>query len=131
MKKYVLVIATMVFVFVLASFSSDMGDPWEIPAKYKLMKNPTIPDEENLAIGKTLYNKHCKSCHGTSGFGDGNKAGELETEMLDISTKEYKGRKPGVKYFQSFIGRGEMPNYERKIPVEEDRWFVVNYMDTF
>ena len=43
---------------------------WVVPAKYQTMKNPTDP-KVDLAIGKSLYSKHCKSCHGSEGFGDG------------------------------------------------------------
>lgn len=122
-----------IFSLVLFSFvNSNAGnDPWDIPAKYQKMKNPTTPDAETNAVGKTLYNKHCASCHGKKGLGDGKKAAELDTAMPDISTKEYKAQLPGVKYYQSYIGRDEMPNFEKKIPDEEDRWYVINYMDTF
>ncbi len=95
------------------------------------MKNPTSADAEGLKIAKSLYKKHCKSCHGKKGYGDGNKADELEGEMPDITTKEYKAQLPGVKYYQSFIGRDEMPNFEKKISDEEDRWLIINYMETF
>ncbi len=123
-----------IIMFSIALFSfinPGMGEPWNIPAKYKKMKNPTTANEANLKIGKTLYDKHCASCHGKKGLGDGVKAKKLETEMPDISTKTYKAQSDGVKYYQSFIGRDEMPNFEKKIPDEEDRWFIVNYMDKF
>jgi mono/diheme cytochrome c family protein len=123
----------IVFSLVLFSFvnKNAESDPWDIPAKYKKMKNPTTPDSETNKIGQQLYKKHCASCHGKKGFGDGKKADELDTAMPDISTDEYKAQLPGVKYYQSFIGRDEMPNFEKKIPDEEDRWFIINYMDTF
>lgn len=123
----------VLFSLVLFSFVNNTtgNDPWDIPAKYKKMKNPTTPDAETNKIGKALYKKHCASCHGKKGFGDGKKADELDSEMPDIATKEYKAQLPGVKYYQSYIGRDEMPNFEKKIPDEEDRWFIINYMDTF
>ena len=86
-------------------------------------------DDDCLDVGKSLYTRHCKSCHGSEGFGDGKKAGEIDTEMPDITTDEYKGQKPGAKYYQSFIGRDDMPNFEKKITNEEDRWCVINYVD--
>lgn len=123
----------IVFSLVLFSFvnNTQENDPWDIPAKYKKMKNPTTPDDETNKIGKSLYKKHCASCHGKNGEGDGKKADELDTPMPDLTTKKYKEQLPGVKYYQSFIGRDEMPNYEKKIPDEEDRWFLINYIDTF
>jgi len=127
------VLGLIAFSLVLFSFvNSNAGDPWDVPAKYKKMKNTTdVADVEGLKIGKSLYKKHCASCHGKKGFGDGKKAGELETEMPELSSKEYKAQLPGVKYYQSFIGRDEMPNFEKKIPDVEDRWFVINYIGTF
>jgi mono/diheme cytochrome c family protein len=130
MKKITfLLFAAGIFMF-LVSFDSYQGDPWDIPAKYLAMENPTDPsDDDCLDVGKSLYVRHCKSCHGSEGFGDGKKAGEIDTEMPDITTDEYKGQKPGAKYYQSFIGRDDMPNFEKKITNEEDRWCVINYID--
>ena len=134
MKTLAGILGLLAFSLVLFSFVSNTtgNDPWDVPAKYKKMKNPTdVKDAEGIKIGKSLFKKHCASCHGKSGLGDGKKAAELDTEMPDITTDKYKAQLPGVKYYQSFIGRDEMPNFEKKIPDEEDRWFVINYMDTF
>jgi mono/diheme cytochrome c family protein len=126
------ILGIMIFSLVIFSFEDGgKGKPWDIPAKYKKMKNPTTANAENLKIGKQLYDKHCASCHGKKGLGDGVKAKKLDTEMPDITTKTYKAQADGVKYYQSFIGRDDMPNFEKKIPDEEDRWFIINYMDKF
>ncbi|NND08920.1 MAG: cytochrome c [Saprospiraceae bacterium] len=119
---------------VLLSMKSyeTQGDPWDIPEEYRTMQNPTsADDDECMDVGESLYDKHCKSCHGDEGFGDGKKAGEIDTEMPDVTTELFKKQAPGVKYYQSFIGRDDMPNFEKKIPSEEDRWCIINYMDTF
>lgn len=131
MKKILVLLFTAGIFAMLVSFDNQ-NDPWEIPEKYMKMENPTDPgDKECINVGKALYNKHCKSCHGSEGFGDGKKAGEIETEMPDITTDEYKAQKPGAKYFQSFIGRDDMPNFEKKIQSDEDRWCIINYMESF
>ena len=57
----------------MLSFSGILQDEWVVPDKYQNMKNPTDP-EEDLSIGKSLYSKHCQSCHGKEGYGDGKKA---------------------------------------------------------
>lgn len=128
----VTLIGLILFSIILFSFvnKNDGNDPWEIPAKYQKMKNPTTPDAETNKIGKQLFRKHCVSCHGKSGIGDGKKADDLDTEMPDLTSEAYKDQKPGVKYYQSFIGRDEMPNFEKKIPDDEDRWFIINYLET-
>lgn len=102
-------------------------EPWEVPAKYKTMENEFAGEDED-GIGEELYAQHCRSCHGKEGYGDGNKAGELETEMRDLTSDEVQEQTDGELYYKSFIGRDEMPNFEKKIKDEEDRWMVVNYM---
>ena len=77
-----------------------------------------------------LYNKHCKSCHGSLGLGDGPKAKQLETHCGDFSTDEFQSQTDGELYYKSFIGRDEMPNFEKKITDEEDRWSVINFLRT-
>lgn len=114
-------------VSVIMAFTSPPQDPWEVPAKYKTMENE-YPGEDVDGIGKDLYMQHCKSCHGKEGYGDGKKAGELETEMRDLSYEDVQSQTDGEMYYKSFIGRDEMPNFEKKIPDEEDRWMVINFI---
>ncbi|MEN8225503.1 MAG: cytochrome c [Bacteroidota bacterium] len=104
---------------------------WEIPSKYMKMENPYAGDESLNKVGKMLYSKHCKSCHGSKGLGDGPKAKQLETFPGDLTSAEFQGGTDGEIYYKSIIGRDEMPNYEKKIPDEEDRWAIINYMRTF
>ncbi len=129
-KKFTAIGFMVVFGFALLSFviAQQPGKPWEIPAKYKNMKNPS--PGENIDIGKQLYMKHCRSCHGNKGLGDGPKAKTLKTSCGDFSSAKFQGQTDGEIYYQSIIGRDEMPNYEKKILEEEDRWAVVNYIRT-
>ena len=104
-------------------------EKWEVPAKYKNMENEFAGDDED-GIGEELYMQHCRSCHGKEGYGDGTKAGELETPIRDFTSEEVQAQTDGELYYKSFIGRDEMPNFEKKIRDEEDRWMVVNYIRT-
>ena len=107
------------------------GGPWDIPAKYKTMKSSIKAGDASInTTGKELYNKHCKSCHGAKGLGDGTKAANLKTSTGDFSIKKFQDQSDGEIYYQSFIGRDEMPNFEKKITDEADRWAVVYYMRT-
>ena len=115
--------------FALYSFTSMVQDEWKVPENYQKMKNPTDPTVD-LDIGKSLYNKHCKSCHGTKGYGDGTKADEVEGDLGDFSTAKFQAQSDGALFYKSYIGRNDMPNYEKKMPDEEDVWLVVNYMRT-
>ncbi|MBS4059628.1 MAG: cytochrome c [Bacteroidetes bacterium] len=106
-----------------------IGGPWDIPAKYISMKNPNkAGDADAEKLGKTLYAKHCRSCHGNAGLGDGPKAKNLETFPGDFSSAKFQAYKDGELYFMSYIGRDEMPNFEKNIPDEESRWAIVSYM---
>ena len=94
------------------------------------MKNPSAGNQESVTIGKGLWAKHCKSCHGNMGLGDGPKAKMLKTFPGDFSSKEFQAYNDGSIYYMTVIGRDEMPNFEKKLLTEEDRWAVVNYMRT-
>lgn len=116
----------VVFTIALVAFTSPQKD-WEVPAKYKSMENEFAGEDED-AIGEDLYKQHCKSCHGKEGYGDGTKANEIETEMRDLTSEEVQGQSDGELFYKAIIGRDEMPNFEKKIKDDEDRWMVVNYM---
>lgn len=103
---------------------------WAVPDKYNKMENPVKADKESIAQGKALWNLHCKSCHGKDGLGDGPKAANLDTPAGDFSSKAFQKQTDGALFYKSWIGRDEMPNYEKKIPEKEDVWHLVNFMRT-
>jgi len=132
MRKQILLI-TAVFVgsFILLSMTmikSNQQDPWDVPAKYEKMKNPYVSASDEDKIGRILYAKHCKSCHGSKGKGDGTKAKSLDTPVGDFTDASFKSQKDGSLYYKSFIGRDEMPSFIKKIPDEEEQWLVINYI---
>ena len=113
----------------LLSFSSILQDEWVVPDKYQNMANPTDP-EEDLNIGKSLYSKHCQSCHGKEGYGDGKKANEVEGDLGDFSSEEFQTQSDGALFYKTTFGRDDMPEYTKKMPNDEDRWLIVNDMRT-
>lgn len=113
----------------LSSFTALIQDEWKIPAKYESMTNP-IPAAEDAAIGKSLYNKHCKSCHGKEGYGDGTKADDLDGDLGDFSSEEFQAQSDGALFYKTTIGKDDMPEFTKKLPEDEDRWLIVNYMRT-
>jgi mono/diheme cytochrome c family protein len=125
----VLLLAFMFMAFALPQ-DQKKAAPWDIPSKYVKMENPYAGDEDLVRVGKMLYSKHCKSCHGNKGLGDGPKAKQLETFPGDFSSEEFQAGTDGELYYKSIIGRDEMPNYEKKITEEEDRWAIINYLRT-
>ena len=123
-----IVAAVIVTVFLLgnaAQAQQAKAKPWPVPDKDKTMKAPGKPD---LATGKEMWAKHCKSCHGTKGLGDGPKSASLKTLVPSFADKKFKAQADGDIYYQTIVGRDEMPNFEKKIIDEADRWAVVNYI---
>ncbi|MBT8321654.1 MAG: c-type cytochrome [Eudoraea sp.] len=112
----------------MSGLPDDIQDKWVVPAKYEKMKNPYagVNDADNL--GRILYIKHCRSCHGSKGKGDGTKAKGLETAIRDFSGAEFKKQSDGSMYYKTFIGRDEMPSFIKKIPDEEEQWMIINYV---
>jgi len=126
--KSILVISVItVFMFSFVTSTLPQDDKWEVPEKYKKMENEFVGEDED-GIGEELYAQHCKSCHGKEGYGDGTKAKELETEMRDITAEEVQSQTDGELYYKTIIGRDEMPNFEKKIKDDEDRWMIINYL---
>lgn len=126
MKTTLLITTLSVFTMALLAFTLPQEE-WVVPDKYKNMENPYAGDDED-GIGEELFMQHCKSCHGKEGYGDGTKAKELETELRDLTSEEVQEQTDGELHYKSFIGRDEMPNFEKKIRDEEDRWMVINFI---
>jgi len=127
LKTFSSMMISAVFIIGLVAFTTPNADDWEVPAKYKSMENKYAGDDAD-GIGEDLYKQHCRSCHGKEGYGDGTKAAELETEMRDFTSEDVQAQSDGALYYKSIIGRDEMPNFEKKIRGEEDRWMLINYL---
>lgn len=119
------------FVPMLLLSSLDFQDkPWNVPEAAQKMKNPTTGSPDNVNIGKTLYGKHCRSCHGKNGEGDGPKSAELKTAPGDFTTAEFQAQSDAALYYKTTEGRDDMPNFKKKIASDEDRWLIVHYLRT-
>lgn len=131
MKKKISVIIVSFIAITLFAFMPKMSEqkPWPVPDAAKNKVNPLKGDAASIANGKTLYNTHCKSCHGAKGKGDGTKAATLDTECGDF-TKDLAGQTDGAIFYKTFEGRKDMPSFKKKIPEADDIWAVVNYMRT-
>lgn len=123
------ILAALIFIAANVAMAQKAGGPWTIPTKYKTMKSTVKAGDASInTIGKDFYMKNCKSCHGSKGLGDGTKSASLNTLIPSFAEKKFKAQSDGAIYFQSFVGRDEMPNFEKKITDEADRWAVVEYI---
>jgi mono/diheme cytochrome c family protein len=123
------ILALSMLVLFCVALLSNMAPqkPWDVPAKYKSMKNPKSSSAASIASGKELWNKNCASCHGKTGLGDGPKARTLETFPVDFTKAAFQGQSDGDMFYKTKIGRGEMPKYEGKI-ADDDIWLMVDFM---
>jgi len=105
--------------------------PWPVPDKFQKMVSPVKADAASLKEGKELWTKHCTSCHGKSGLGDGSKAAQLKTEPGDFSVADFQKQSNGVLFYKISEGRNDMPNFKKKLEGDEDIWNLINYVRTF
>lgn len=121
----------LIFVTANMAMAQKAGGPWTVPAKYKAMKSTVKAGDPTInSVGKAMFAKNCKSCHGSKGLGDGPKAAGLKTSTGDFSSAKFQAYSDGELYFMSFVGRDEMPNFEKKILDDADRWAVIGFIRT-
>jgi mono/diheme cytochrome c family protein len=112
----------------LYSFTFYQAKPWVVPDKYEKMTNPVKADAESVKAGKALWTKHCQSCHGKTGLGDGTKAAQLDSEVGDLTTADAQKQSDGSLFYKTLEGRDEMPSFKKKIADEEEIWQLVNFI---
>lgn len=109
---------------------------WTAPDADKARVNPVEATPAALLKGRALYQKHCASCHGDKGKGDG-PAESYETEpATDLTEPALQERltdgeilwkiTTGLKSGTDVI----MPAIVQRVPAEEDRWKLVRFMRT-
>ena len=106
----------------------DEAKPWNAPESAKKIKNPLKGDAASLVEGKTLYMKHCKSCHGVKGLGDGPKSTELDTDCGNFSQKAFQSQTCGEILYKIKEGRDDMPSFKKKITDQDELWIIINFM---
>jgi len=123
---FILLLASLGFF----SFAFLQTKPWVAPDAFAKKSNPVKSTAESLKDAKELWGKHCVSCHGKTGAGDGTKAAQLETEMKDFAKDAVQKQSDGSMFYKILEGRDEMPTFKKKIPEEADIWGLVNYIRT-
>ncbi len=98
-----------------------------IPAAQEIRLNPPA-GPSNLIAGEAIYVEKCAGCHGASGFGDGELAGELQFPPSALGDEEVaRLAAPADWYTIVTVG-----NLERFMPgfaslTDQERWDVVGY----
>lgn len=112
------------------------GGEWKAPEAERVRSNPVATTPATLQKGRALYQKHCATCHGDKGKGDGAAApfnAEKPPSLAD--PKLLRTLTDGEILWKLTTGRKEegevlMPAMAEKIPAEEDRWKVVSFVRT-
>jgi len=117
------------FLFIFGNAAKAQTKGWTVPAADKAMKAPVkMTDQSVIDNGKELWAKHCKSCHGAKGLGDGPKAAALKTKIPSFADAAFKAQTDGEIFYKTSKGLNEMPAYDKKLPEANDRWGLVAYM---
>ena len=123
-----LILLTILNIILISTgYPIDQNEKWVVPEEDRVRINP-LDINEDLATGKSLYQQHCRSCHGKSGIGDGPQARQLELSLVDFTTEDFQAQSDGSLFYKISNGRGLMPEFKKKVEYEEDRWLIVNYI---
>ena len=104
-------------------------EPWVAPARNAKKANPVAVDDQSLAAGKALYAKHCLSCHGATGVGNGPAAKDLEKNPGDLSKPAMWDQSDGAIFWKLSTGKKPMPTFDT-LTTETERWQIINFMRT-
>lgn len=120
----------------LAAAGRAAGDEWTAPLAERGRPNPVATTPAALQKGRALYQKHCASCHGDKGLGDGAAAPFNAAKPPSLADpKRLQAITDGEMLWKITTGRREegevlMPAMAEKIPAEEDRWKLVSFVRT-
>ena len=118
----------------LLAAALSAAEPWTAPPEAKARVNPVEPSESALLKGRALYQKHCASCHGDKGKGDGPAEHFTDEPATDLTDAAVQARwTDGEMFWKISTGRREgadviMPALANKVPSDEDRWKVVLFV---
>jgi mono/diheme cytochrome c family protein len=103
------------------------GQDWIVPEELAATSNPSAYSLENVKLGKAIYTKNCKSCHGDPGK---NNPLALVPMPLDIASERMQANSEGALFYKITHGKGVMPPFESTIS-ETDRWLLVNFIQNY
>jgi mono/diheme cytochrome c family protein len=108
----------------LAAVTASQGNP-----QAAQVKNPVAATPESISEGKTLYQRHCASCHGSNA--EGGAGNDLIPAAPDLTGKAWKHGSSDGEIFSSI--KNGVPPELNMIPFgdqlkDTDIWSVVNYL---
>ena len=103
---------------------------WIAPAEAKKIKNPVKATKVSIQKGKEIYEKKCALCHGIKGDGKGTASAGLNPKPTNFKDSHGEKMTDGEHFWKITTGRGGMPSFAKDL-TEEERWYVVNYINNF
>ena len=128
LKVSLLVCIAFVCLSLTTKHKTEQNGKWEAPETYQTMENPYANATDTNNLGKQLFLKHCKLCHGEFGKGDGLMAEDLDREIADFTKGSIQAQTDGSLYYKFLFGRNEMPAFKTKFKNPRERWLLVNYL---
>ena len=103
---------------------------WIAPEEAKKIKNPIKSTQASIQKGKEIYEKKCALCHGARGDGKGPASAGLSPRPTNFEDSHGEKMSDGEHFWKITTGKGGMPSFEKDL-TEEERWHVINYVNTF
>jgi mono/diheme cytochrome c family protein len=103
------------------------GQEWLVPEEEADTSNPSEYTLENVKLGKAIYTKNCKSCHGDPGK---NNPLALVPSPVDIASEKMQINSEGALFYKITTGKGVMPPFTSTLS-ENDRWLLVNFIQNY
>lgn len=122
-KLKLIVVAGVLMLLTPVVLSQD----WVVPEELAMTSNPSEYTLDNVKLGKAIYTKNCKSCHGDPGK---NNPLALNPMPVDMASEKMQANSEGALFYKITNGRGVMPPFESTLP-ESDRWLLVNFIQNF
>ncbi len=119
MAKFKIVVSFLLLAFSFSAFSQS--EKWLVTADNAKKNNPLTINPKNMAVGKNVFMRSCKACHGINADGKG------RTQSPNLIADEFQKQTDGAIFFKVFTGKNKMPSFKAKLK-EEEIWSVVNYL---
>ncbi len=127
--RFSLLASALIFTVVASLAAQDEMGAHRHPEAVKI-KNPATADAASIAAGQALFVKHCSSCHGDTGKGDGMMGEELDPKPANLTDADWKHGSSDGEIFtvirDGVKGTG-MKTFSKKLTVHQI-WDVVNYV---
>ncbi len=127
---------SLALLFVSAcSLAEDITPPPGLALTQTAVVTPTpepgVPQSApNIALGAAVYVEHCAACHGGAGQGDGPLAAQVQGQLPDFTSPEWRrALRPQEAFAVVTQGRIEktMPPFGNSLS-EAERWNVTAYL---